>query len=230
MLTYGQFCPVALGAEIFAERWTPLILRELLMGGRRFGDIHRGVPRISRNLLTQRLHSLQRSGIIEQRPADSGHGHEYCLTAAGRELGVVIEALGTWGYRWASKDLTDKDLDPDFLMWSLRRLVRIDALPDERVVLLFRFRRHPDRLFWLVLHRPDVDLCLFDPGYEVNLEIEAAVEALARVCLGHLSLLEAMRDGNVEVHGAPHYRNALSSWLGVTRFASLAKSAHAVSP
>ena len=229
MSTYGQFCPVALGAEIFAERWTPLILRELLMGGRRFGDIHRGVPRISRNLLTQRLHALQRSGIIEQRSTNGGHGHEYCLTNAGRELGAVIDALGTWGYRWAAKDLADKDLDPDFLMWSLRRLVRIDALPEERVVLLFRFRRHGDRFYWLVLHRPEVDLCLFDPGYEVHLEVEAVVEALARVCLGQLSVLQAMRDGQVEVHGAPHYRNALSSWLGVTRFASLAKSEGGVS-
>lgn len=225
MSSYGQFCPVALGAEIFAERWTPLILRELLMGGRRFSDIHRGVPRISRNLLTQRLHSLQRSGIIEQLPVGGGHGHEYRLTTAGRELGAVIDALGIWGYRWASKDLEDKDLDPDFLMWTLRRMVRVDALPKERVVLLFRFRGHADRSYWLVLHRPEVDLCLFDPGHEVNLEIEAAVAVLARVCLGHLPLLVAMRDGGLEVHGAPHYRNALASWLGVTRFAGMAAAA-----
>lgn len=227
MSSYGQFCPVALGAEIFAERWTPLILRELLMGGRRFSDIHRGVPRMSKNLLTQRLHSLQRSGIIEQVPSDEGHGHEYRLTVAGRELGAVIDALGLWGYRWASKDLTDKDLDPDFLMWALRRMVRVDALPDERVVLLFRFRRHTDREFWLVLQRPEVDLCLFDPGYDVILEIESEVTALARVCLGQLSLPQAMRDGGVEVHGAPHHRSALASWLGVTRFAGMAQKAAA---
>ena len=225
MTDYGQFCPVALGAEIFAERWTPLILRELLMGGRRFCDIQRGVPRMSRNLLTQRLHSLQRSGIIEQLPVAGNHGHEYRLTVAGRELSAVIDALGTWGYRWATKDLTDKDLDPDFLMWSLRRMVRVDALPTERVVALFRFRRHQDRLYWLVLQRPEVDLCLFDPGHEVNLEIEADVDSLARVCLGHAGLLDAMRDGSVEVHGAPHHRNALPGWLGVTRFAGLARNA-----
>ena len=229
MTTYGQFCPVALGAEIFAERWTPLILRELLMGGRRFSDIHRGVPRISRNLLTQRLHALQRSGIIEQRPTQDGH-QEYHLTDGGRELRAVIDALGTWGYRWAAKDLEDKDLDPDFCMWSLRRLVRLDALPDQRVVLLFRFRGFTDRLFWLVLQRPEVDLCLFDPGYEVNLEIEADVQSLTRVCLGHIGLLEAMRDGRVEVHGPPHYRNALPSWLGVTRFKSMANAVTTASP
>jgi DNA-binding HxlR family transcriptional regulator len=229
MTAYGQFCPVALGAEIFAERWTPLILRELLMGGRRFSDIQRGVPRISKNLLTQRLHALQRSGIIEQRPTNDGH-QEYHLTVGGREIGAVIDALGTWGYRWAAKDLEDKKLDPDFCMWSLRRLVRVDSLPDDRVVLLFRFRGHRDRLFWLVLHRPEVDLCLFDPGYEVNLEIDATVEALARVCLGHLTLLDAMRDGRVEVHGSPRYRNAIPNWLGVTRFAAMAKTVGATTP
>ncbi len=227
MSTYGQFCPVALGAEIFAERWTPLILRELLKGGRRFSDIQRGNPRISKNLLTRRLQSLRRSGIIEQLAAQSGHGHEYQLTVAGRELGAVIEALGTWGYRWASKDLTDQHLDPGWLMWVLRRMVPVDALPAERVVLLFRFRRHSGQLFWLVLHRPEVDLCLFDPGYEVSLEIDAEVEALARVMLGQAALLQTIRAGAVEVHGAPRYRKALPNWIGVTHFAELANAASA---
>jgi DNA-binding HxlR family transcriptional regulator len=229
MNSYGQFCPVALGAEIFAERWTPLILRELLLGERSFGDLHRGVPRISKNLLTRRLESLRASGIIEQVHVDGEHRHRYRLSAAGRALGPVIDALGVWGYNWASKDLEDEQLDPDFLMWALRRMIRADALPDERVVIAFRFRRHADRLYWLVLQRPEVDLCLNDPGYEVNLEIEGTVAALARVCLGHLGFIQAMRDGDVEVHGAPRHRNALPSWLGVTRFAGLAKSASAVS-
>lgn len=225
MTAYGQFCPVALGAEIFAERWTPLILRELLLGGRCFSDIHRGVPRISRNLLTQRLESLRRSGIIELVQTEREHRHQYRLTLAGRALGPVIDALGTWGYNWASKDLHDERLDPDFLMWALRRMVRVDALPEERVVVVFRFRGHADRYFWLVLQRPEVDLCLHDPGYEVSLEVEGTVQALARVCLGHAGLLQVMREGAVDVCGAPRYRSALPSWLGVTRFASLAKNA-----
>ena len=225
MTAYGQFCPVALGAEIFAERWTPLIVRELLISARGFSDLHRGVPRISKNLLVQRLESLRRSGIIEQVAVGGGHRHEYRLTVAGRALGPVIDALGTWGYNWASKDLHDEELDPDFLMWSLRRLVRVDELPDERVVVMFRFRQHTDRLFWLVLHRPDVDLCLYDPGYEVGLEVESTVAALARVCLGQTDLPCAVRSAEIEVHGAPRYRRALSSWLGVTRFAALAERA-----
>jgi DNA-binding HxlR family transcriptional regulator len=225
MTLYGQFCPVALGAEIFAERWTPLILRELLLGPRGFSDIHRGVPRISKNLLTQRLESLRSSGIVErfQRPGE--RKHVYRLTVAGRALGPVIDALGTWGYNWASKDLEDESLDPDLLMWALRRMVRVDALPDERIVIAFRFRKHEDRLYWLVLRRPEVDLCLDDPGYEVSLEVEGTVAALARVCLGHTNLLHALKAGEIDVRGAPRYRSALSNWLGVTRFAALGANA-----
>jgi DNA-binding HxlR family transcriptional regulator len=216
-----------LGAEIFAERWTPLILRELLLGERGFNDIQRGVPRMSKNLLTQRLESLRTCGIVERSRQEGGRRHVYRLTAAGRALGPVIDALGTWGYQWASKDLEDDRLDPDFLMWSLRRMVRVGALPDERIVVSFRFRKHEDRTYWLVLQRPDVDLCLHDPGYDVSLEVEGTVAALARVCLGHVDLLHALRAGEIDVRGAPRYRSALPNWLGVTRFAALgANAAH----
>lgn len=224
MSLYGQFCPVAMGAEVFAERWTPLIVRELLAGARRFSDIQRGVPRISRNLLVQRLRHLQRIGIIERSPAAGRRGHEYQLTAAGRGFGGVIDALGTWGYRWACKDITDEHLDPDFLMWALRRMVRVDRLPDERVVVCFRFHREPDREYWLVLERPEVDLCLTDPGFGVDVDLLAEVEALARVCLGQLDFLRAVKSGQITLSGSPRCRRALAHWLGVTRFAAMAHS------
>ncbi len=224
MSNYGQFCPVALGAEIFAERWTPLILRELLSGGRRFSDIQRGVPRMSRNLLVQRLEYLHRTGIISRAASPSGRGYEYSLTEAGRELGSVVDALGSWGYKWAAKDIGDEHVDPDFLMWALRRMVRVQALPDRRVVVLFRFKRYRQREFWLVLERPAVDLCLFDPGHEVDLTVDAEVEAMARVCLGHITLPQAIKSGQVELSGAASLRRALFGWLGVTRFATLASS------
>jgi DNA-binding HxlR family transcriptional regulator len=225
MSSYGQFCPLALGAEIFAQRWTPLIVRELLAGGRRFGDIQRGVPRMSRNLLVQRLGSLQRAGIIYRCVAPDGRGNEYLLTDAGRGLGAVIDALGSWGYKWASKDLTDDQLDPDFLMWALRRMVRVDALPDERIVALFRFRGFPHREFWLVLERPHVDLCLFDPGFEVDVAVTADVQALARVCLGHIALEHAVKSGSVELSGPLRGRRTLYASLGITRFATGAAGA-----
>jgi DNA-binding HxlR family transcriptional regulator len=220
MTLYGQFCPVAMGAEIFAERWTPLILRELLHGELGFNDIHRGVPRISKNLLAQRLESLRASGIVEQFQRRGERRHVYRLTDSGRALGPVIEALGTWGYNWASKDLEDDRLDPDFLMWTLRKLVRVGNLPDERIVIFFRFRQYQDRSYWLVLTRPGVDLCTEDPGYDVNLEVEGTVSALARVCLGRIDLPRAVKCGDVELRGAPRYRAALSTWLGVTHFAA----------
>ena len=224
MSVYGQFCPVALGAEVFAEKWTPLIVREMLHGNRRFSDIHRGVPRISRNLLTQRLVCLQRSGIIERLAVNSGRGHEYHLTEAGRELGAVIEALGMWGYKWATHDLTEEQLDPDFLMWALRRMVRVDNLPDERVVVSFRFRGVEKRQYWLVLKRPEVDVCVIDPGYEVAVDVLAEREALARVCLGQVDFLRAVKSGDIEMSGAPRQRRALGEWLGTTRFAQVASA------
>jgi DNA-binding HxlR family transcriptional regulator len=219
MAEYGQFCPVALGAEIFAERWTPLILRELLAGGRRFSDIHRGVPRMSRNLLAQRLVSLEHRGIIDKRVVRGRRGSEYRLTEAGRALGTVVDALGTWGYRWASQDLTDEHLDPDFLMWALRRMVRGEQIPAKRMVALFRFRREAKRQYWLVLEQPDADLCLLDPGFDVDVEVHADTEVLARVCLGQLPLLQAVKAGGIELTGAPRHRRALCECLGVTRFA-----------
>jgi DNA-binding HxlR family transcriptional regulator len=224
MSVYGQFCPVALGAEVFAERWTPLILREMLHGARRFSEIHRGVPRISRNLLAQRLVYLQRTGIIERSVTGAGRGHEYRLTDAGRGLGSVIDALGNWGYRWASQEISDEHLDPDFLMWALRRMVRVDRLPDEQVVVSFRFRGMPKRQYWLVLKRPEVDLCLIDPGHGVGVDVLADVESLARVCLGHVDFLRSVKAGHIEVSGTPRHRRALGDWLGVTRFAAMART------
>ncbi|MEP6733459.1 MAG: helix-turn-helix domain-containing protein [bacterium] len=222
MSTYGQFCPVALGAQIFAERWTPLILRELFAGARRFRDIQRGVPRMSRNLLVQRLVSLNHSGIIERRATPDGRGHEYHLTQAGRELQGVVDALGNWGYKWASKDLSGEELDPDFLMWALRRMVRVNELPDARVVVLVQFHGDAKHQYWLVLNRPDVDLCLIDPGFDVDVELRAEIDALAHVCLGHLPFVQAVKAGHINLIGAPRHRRGICNWLGVTRFAATA--------
>jgi DNA-binding HxlR family transcriptional regulator len=143
--TYGQFCPVALAAEIVAERWTPLILRELLNGSRQFNDLHRGLPRISRALLAQRLGHLERASLLQKRPA--GGGHEYHLTAAGQVLRPVIEALGTWGYTWAASKLREDHLDPGLLMWFLRRQLRAEQLPEQRTVVRFEFHTPPATQF-----------------------------------------------------------------------------------
>jgi DNA-binding HxlR family transcriptional regulator len=214
---YGQFCPVARGAELFAERWTPLIVRELLNGSHRFNELRRGLPHISRTVLSERLSTLERSGLVERRSPGDGNGHGYYLTAAGEELKPVVQALGSWGYKWLSRDLKPDNLDADLLMWFLHRRIRVENLPADRVVVCFRFRGVP-RPYWLVLERPSVDLCLSDPGYEVDLRIEADVEALTRVYLGHVTFAAAARAGANRLDGAPRHRKAFPSWLGTTVF------------
>ncbi|MBO3749801.1 helix-turn-helix transcriptional regulator [Streptosporangiaceae bacterium NEAU-GS5] len=214
--TYGQFCPVALGAEVFAERWTPLILRELLHGSHRFNDLHRGLPRISRALLAQRLAALERAGLLERRA-----GPEYHLTDAGEALGPVVDALGHWGYRFAATELRAEHLDAGLLMWFIRRRLRTENLPADRTVVRFQFRP-PSRppLFWLILRQPDTDLCVTDPGLDVDLYVDADLRSMAQVFLGLLSLPAALRDGGVELTGATPLRRAFPSWLGVSPFAA----------
>ena len=218
--SYGQFCPVALGAEIFAERWTPLIVRELLSGSRRFSDLQRGLPGISRNLLTQRLRQLARRGLVERRAGRAGPAYE--LTEPGRAMAPVIDALGKWGYHWAATDLRPELLNADLLMWFLRRRVRADGLPEQRTVVRFEFREPvPQRVFWLVLQRPGADLCVKDPGFGVDLEVVAGLEAMARVYLGHVSLATAVRSGDVELAGPRDAQRAVYRWLGISPFADM---------
>jgi DNA-binding HxlR family transcriptional regulator len=235
MQSYRQFCPVAFGAEVFAERWTPLILRELLLGSHRFSELRRGLPRISRNLLTQRLASLERAGLVKRRRRSNGHGFDYSLTQAGEELRPVVTALGTWGYRWAATELRPDNLDAGLLMWFLRRRVRVENLPERRVAIRFDFHAQGARSswleeqqsFWLILERPVADLCLSDPGFEVDLTVNADVAQLTHVYLGHITLTQAIRQGSVEVVGRRELRSGFRHWIGVSPFAQAKASAAA---
>lgn len=224
---YWQFCPVALGAELFAERWTPLILRELLLGSRRFSELRNGLPRMSRNLLVRRLAQLEEAGLIERHPRANGRGYDYRLTAAGEELRPVVVALGAWGYKWAARDLRPENLDAGLLMWFLRRRVAVERLPAERTVVRFDFLQGGRRSFWLgeqqsfwlLLERPEVELCYTDPGFEVDLIVRADVAALTRVYLGHMSLSEALRGGLIELYGPRELCSGFRRWLGISPFA-----------
>src|SRR2546429_1404009 len=200
MAQYGQFCPVSRGAEIFAERWTPLILRELMNGSHRFSEIQLGLPRISRNLLTQRLAALTSAGVIERRPLERGRGFSYHLTSAGEELRPVVEALGAWGYRWGGADLPPAQLDPVLLMWFIRRRVQVQALRRARTVIRFDFRR-PRRSFWLRIEPPAVDLCFTDEGFDVELAVDADLAALTAVWLGRKRLADAIATGSIRFEG-----------------------------
>ena len=192
MRGYGQFCPVAQAAEVITEQWTPLVIRELLSGSHRFNDIQRGVPLMSPALLTKRLKTLELCGIIERRPL-AGGGHEYHLTEAGEELRPWVELMGVWGQRWVRRPVTPEEADPALLMWDMRRRVNVERLPDKRIVVRFDFRGAPKgkRSWWLVLERPEPDLCLRDPGFGVALTVRTDAVSLASVWVGDLDLAGA---------------------------------------
>ena len=219
---YGQFCPVAVASEIFAERWTPVILRELVLGSRRFNDIQRGVPKISRALLVKRLRELIAHGIISNR------GGEYTLTAAGQELGEVVVHLGTWGARWTAPARRDR-LDAKLLTWDMRRRIALDRLPEKRVVVRFDFRGVPTghkspKTYWLVLERPDVDLCIIEPGFEVDIFVDADLAAFTRVWLGEVPIRQAIREGGIKLAGDRQGVRDFPSWLLLSTLAAVPRA------
>ncbi len=214
--SYGQFCPVAQAAEIIAERWTPLVLRELLVGSRRFNDLQRGVPLMPPATLAQRLRELQRSKLVER-----GEG-EYHLTAAGRALKPIVQSLGQWGQRYAWRELGPRDLDPAFLMWDVRRWVVLGALPRRRVVILFHFAGAPSgkRSWWLVVDRGKVDLCLKPPGYEVDLTVFSDARTMMEVWRGGLDADGAVGSGRIRFEGARDLSRSFVKWMGLSTFAA----------
>jgi DNA-binding HxlR family transcriptional regulator len=224
MKGYGQFCPVAVASEIFAERWTPLILRELFCGARRFNEIRRGLPLISRSLLSQRLRELEDGGVIESKPLDGPRGREYRLTRAGEEFREVVDSLGAWGQRWAIGQFDPDHLDVSVLMWNVRRGMNLDRLPAGRTVVRIEFRGVPSRCkntrtWWLVLQRPEVDVCLRDPGFDTDLVLSAEASALARVWMGELTFAQAVRAGQVHLEGPRGLVQAFPGWLLLSHYA-----------
>lgn len=219
---YGQFCPIAIAAEVLAERWTPLVVRELLLGSVRFNDLQRGLPRMSSSLLARRLRELEFAGIVERRPG-AGGGPEYHLTPAGRELFPVVEGMGLWAQRWMRHDLAaPANLDPDLLMWDIRRTVLNRVRPgDRRFVVAFHLAGAPTRkqCWWLVFEPEAVDLCYRDPGFEVDLFVETSLRALTQIWLGHLGLDEALREGRLRLDGSRGEVAAFRSWFALSHFA-----------
>jgi DNA-binding HxlR family transcriptional regulator len=230
MKGYGQFCPVAVASEIFAERWTPLILRELFSGSRRFSEIRSGMPLISRTLLTQRLRELEDAGVVESTPLPAGRGREYQLTRAGEEFREVVERLGAWGQRHVGHQFAPDNLDPALLMWAMHRRVNVSRLPKPRVVLRFEFRGLPARCLqvrtaWMVLEKSGADVCMRDPGFEVDVVVHGEVAALARVHTGHLRFAEGVRAGTIRVEGPRALVQELPRWLLPSHFAEALKPA-----
>ena len=212
MRTYGQYCPMAMALEVLGERWTLLIVRDLLYGPRRFNELARGLPGMSRTLLAGRLRHLERNGVVERRVTGDGHGIEYRLTSAGRELQALVDGLVTWGARWAFSEPEPGHLDPILLLWWMRGGVRRDRLPPHQVVVQFDFRgARPDTL-WLRLDPTDASVCLTPPSGEIDVLVTADLAALYRVWVGRLSLAVARRAELVRVEGTPALIRAFPGW------------------
>jgi DNA-binding HxlR family transcriptional regulator len=211
--TYGQYCPVARATEILAMRWTPIIVRNLLMGCETFGELREGAPGISRTLLSSRLELLERYGIVERRP-----GPRYVLTEAGRELDPVVEALGTWGARWL--EVAPEHFDAHTVLWSLCRLAEPDDLPARRLVIRFELSDGPKRRVWVVLCPPSSEVCVKPPGYDEDLVVRTTSEWLAKWHMGRISLGQAMHARMISVQGPSELVQTLST-LGLSRFADV---------
>jgi DNA-binding HxlR family transcriptional regulator len=222
MAEHGSYCPVNLTTEVLGDKWTPLIVRELLLGSTRFNDLVRALPGISRSLLSQRLRHLERRGVLEAWQSPTGRGSEYHLTPAGRDLEGVIDAYGRWAVEWLYEELETQDIPPTTLMWWMHRRVDPTNFPPVRTLLEFRFRK-PVQTIWLLLEHGAADVCIQHPGGDVDLVASAAASTFGQVFQGRRRWQDAVANGDIDVVGLPRLTRRLptwftwSPWAGATR-------------
>jgi DNA-binding HxlR family transcriptional regulator len=225
--SYGQFCPVAMAAEVLCTRWTVVVLREMVAGSTRFNDLRRGVPRMSPALLSKRLKSLEQAGVISRLKADDEPGiFEYQLTRAGHELQPLIEGFGVWGQRWVEKKMTLNNLDPQLLMWDMRRNLDPAPMPKRRSTIQFVYPEVPQahRMWWLIVAPGKaVDLCSIDPGYEVDLCVSSDLKTMTAIWMGLDTVRKAVHERRVQLVGDRHLAATIQIWLGLSPFAKQRK-------
>lgn len=224
MRSYAQYCPVAKATEILGDRWTLLIMREMLGGASGFNELQRGLPGISRSVLTDRMRALERAEVIERRTGPAGRTLAYHLTPAGRDLQPVLQAMGEWGATWSFTDPRPEELDPDLLIVWMARHVDQRQLPTGRTVVQFDFR-DPRRRFWMVLEPSEVSVCLQHPGLAVDLEVDVDTATLYRVYLGRAELGDALRAGRLTMSGPRALQRGFGDWFTWSAFAPASRSA-----
>jgi DNA-binding HxlR family transcriptional regulator len=213
MPDYGRYCPIALGTEVISDRWTPLILRELILGNTRFNDIARGLPGISRSLLTQRLRHLERNGVVELWPAPGGRGHEYHLTPAGKDLESVVMGLGRWAVEWLYDEMEPQNTDPTVLLWWMHRRINEAELPLSRAVVEFAFTAPERCTFWMVFEHGEASVCLQHPGFEPDVVVTTTTGALAAVFQGLESWKHAVATDAIRIEGPARLVRSLPRWF-----------------
>lgn len=221
---YRQFCPVAKAMELLDERWTMLLVRELVTGSQRFNDLRRGLPRMSPSLLSKRLQQLVAAGIVDKQV--DGTDVRYVLTPAGAELRQVVESVGAWGVRWIGT-LGDEDLDPKLLMWDMHRNVDLSAVDDPPEVVHFVFEdvRGRSRRWWIVIEPDDTDVCDVDPERPVSVTVTSGLRALTRVWRGDTTWERALRSGALRIEGPSTLRRAVPAWFPPTGLARVVRPA-----
>jgi DNA-binding HxlR family transcriptional regulator len=219
--SYGQFCPVAMAAEVICSRWTALVVRELLCGTTRFNDLRRGVPLMSPSLLSKRLKELEQAGVIATVPTGQPGVVEYRLTEAGEELRPVVMSLGIWGQRWVESTLSLKNLDPSLLMWDMRRNLDPTPLPQQRCTINFLFPelRSGKRSWWLIIDGSTVDLCSTNPGFDIDLYVRSSLRSLTAVWMGMTTVQKEIAAGQIELTGEKAIAKSMQKWLGLSPFA-----------
>ena len=217
---YGEFCPVSLAAEIFARRWNPLIIRELLTGTSRFNDLRRGMPNITASVLSRRLDELATAGIVERRQDENGT--RYLLTSAGQELRPVVEQLGVWGRRWLPTEYREQDLDPRLLVWDIHRNLRLEEVGARTVIELhFSDARAEYRSYWLIITPERAEVCLTHPGGDIDLHVSSDVRTLTNIWMGNTTWASALRTNTLKLTGPSDLRRALPRWLKLNPFAAI---------
>jgi DNA-binding HxlR family transcriptional regulator len=210
MIRYSQFCPVAKAAEVFGDRWTPIIMRELCFGTRSFGELLSAAPLISRTVLAERLKQLEQDGVVYIDAKPKGKGHLYRLTQAGEDFRPIVELMSVWGQRWAQGLIGPEDLDPKMLLWGMRRQICPAEVPAQGFVIRFDFRGIPKssrspRYWWLVLRTDDIEVCLKAPlSREVDIVIGADLGTFTKVWLGYCGLTDAIENGQISLHGSSY--------------------------
>lgn len=223
--TYGQYCPLARAMELLGERWTLLVVRDLLIGTRRFNDLARGLPRMSRSLLSTRLSTLCDAGIVQRVRRADGRAAEYRPTEAGRALWPVVEGLLGWGARWAFDQPRGDELDPVLLMWWIRRGTVPERCPEGGVTIEFEFVDDEKGRYWIVVEPSDVSVCLDPPPFDVDLWVRTDLASMYRVWLGRVDILRALEDGRLRLHGPPSLERAFPRWFDLSAAAPAVEAA-----
>lgn len=215
---YGQYCPIAHAVEVLGERWSLLIVRDMLTGATRFNDIARSEPGLSRTLLSKRLRQFERAGIVEHV------GDQYLLTEAGRDLRTIVFALGEWGAKWAFGEPEPVELDAELLVWWMHTRIDTSGLDARRTVLQFRFTDDP-RPFWLVVQSGEPSVCFTDPGFEVDVVIRSDLRSLYEVWLGRIPIDTAVRASRVAFDGPDHLTRRMPEVLQLSPVADMVAAA-----